>query len=149
MVWGSCLELNFSCETLLDKCGFYKPESWSEDKLTKLLSSEKGISLREASRLAQQASKHLSRLPTGIALLLTGFLLLSPDKECTWSCISRPFPAILSYRMESNRIRMESDLDSIFYHILTRIRIRILSDTMQNGCLEFEYGLGYLLWFGT
>jgi len=42
---------------------------------------------------------------------------------------------------------MESDSDSTFYHILTQIRIRIqmLSDTMQNGCLEFEYGFGYLL----
>ena len=44
-------------------------------------------------------------------------------------------------RMESDRIRMESDSDITFYHILTRIRIRIrmLSDTMQNGCLEFGY----------
>ena len=49
--------------------------------------------------------------------------------------------------MESDRIRMESDPDDTFYHILTRIRIqiRMLSDTMQNGCLEFGYGFGYLL----
>ena len=82
MVWGSCLELNFSCETLLDKCGFYIGLK-VEVRTSQLLVSEKGISLREASIFAQQASKHLSRLPTGIALLLTGFLLLSPDKECT------------------------------------------------------------------
>ena len=52
-------------------------------------------------------------------------------------------------RMESDRIRMESDLDSTFYHILTQIwiRIRMLSDTMQNGCIEFGYGFGlYLIW---
>ena len=50
-------------------------------------------------------------------------------------------------KMESDRIRMESDPDNIFYHILTRIRIqiRMLSDTMQNKCLEFGYGFGYLL----
>jgi len=49
--------------------------------------------------------------------------------------------------MESDRIRMKSDSDSTFYHILTRIwiRIRMLLDTMQNGCLEFEYGFKYLL----
>ena len=40
---------------------------------------------------------------------------------------------------------MESDSDIIFYHILTRIRIHMLSDTMQNGCIEFEYEFGYLL----
>ena len=42
---------------------------------------------------------------------------------------------------------MESHPDITFYHILTqiRIRIRILLDTMQNGCLEFGYGFGYLL----
>jgi hypothetical protein len=28
-------------------------------------------------------------------------------------------------RMETDRIRIESDLDSTFYHILTRLRIRI------------------------
>ena len=57
------------------------------------------------------------------------------------------FDAGQGLRMESDRIRMESDSDSTFYHILTRIRIqiRMLSDTMQNGCLEFEYGFGYLL----
>ena len=56
-------------------------------------------------------------------------------------------PMFLRLRMESNRIRMESDPNSTFYHILTRIRIRIrmLSDTLQNRCLEFEYGFGYLL----
>ena len=56
-------------------------------------------------------------------------------------------PMFLRLRMESDRIRMESDPNSTFYHILTRIRIRIrmLSDTMQNWCLEFGYGFGYLL----
>ena len=36
---------------------------------------------------------------------------------------------------------MELDPDSIFYYILTRIRIqiRMLSDTMQNECLKFGY----------
>ena len=49
--------------------------------------------------------------------------------------------------MESDRIPIESDSDSIFYYILTRIRIqiRMLSDTIQNGYLEFGYGFGYLL----
>ena len=57
------------------------------------------------------------------------------------------FVAAFKLRMESYRIHMESDSDSTFYHILTRIRIqiRMLSNTMQNGYLEFRYGFGYLL----
>ena len=57
------------------------------------------------------------------------------------------FICFIHYKHESDRIRMESDSDSTFYHILTRMRIhiRMLSDTMQNGCLEFRYRFGYLL----
>ena len=69
----------------------------------------------------------------------------APVTRATWS-IHYTLCFIL-VRMESDRIRMKSDSDSTFYHILTRIRIQIqmLSDTMQNGCLEFGYGFGYLL----
>jgi hypothetical protein len=49
--------------------------------------------------------------------------------------------------METDRIRMESDSDTTFYHILLKyeyefecFRIRI-----QNGCLKFGYTFGYLL----
>ena len=45
-------------------------------------------------------------------------------------CTVRPQEGPLALRMEMDRIRMESDLDSTFYHILNRIRIqiRIFSD---------------------
>ena len=78
---------------------------------------------------------------------LTQAILVCAPHICTRKLTTAAASPCFKIRMESDRIRMESDPDSIFYHILTRIRIRIrmLSDTMQNGCLEFGYEFGYLL----
>jgi hypothetical protein len=45
--------------------------------------------------------------------------------------------------MDLDWIRMNSDLDSTFYHILIRIQIQILSDTYAKHIIRFR--LGYFL----
>jgi hypothetical protein len=52
--------------------------------------------------------------------------------------------------METDRIRMESDLDNNFYHIFTRIwiRIRMFSNTNTKRMYRIRKRIRMFTWFG-